>query len=34
MVVTLRCGIELEEKRVEKKDTEEEKYAEIREEFK
>ena len=34
MVVTLRNGKELEEKRVEKKDTEEEKYAEIGEEFK
>ena len=34
MAVTLRSGRELEEKRVEKKDTEEEKYAEIGEEFK
>ena len=34
MVVTLRNGRELEGKRVEKKGTEEEKYAEIGEEFK
>ena len=34
MAVTLRSGRELEEKRVEKKDTKEEKYAEIGEEFK
>ena len=34
MEVTLRSDRELEEKRVEKKDTKEEKYEEIREEFK
>ena len=34
MTVTLRSGRELEEKRVEKKDTEEEKYAETGKEFK
>ena len=34
MAVTLRSGRELEERRVEKKDTEEEKYEEIGEEFK
>ena len=34
MAVTLRSGRELEERRVEKKDTEEENYAEIGEEFK
>ena len=34
MAVTLRSGRELEEKRVEKNDTEEEKYAKIEEEFK
>ena len=34
MAITLRSGRELEEMRVEKKDTEEEKYAEIEEEFK
>ena len=34
MTVTLRSGRELEEKRVEKKDTDEEKYAETGEEFK
>ena len=34
MTVTLRSGRELEEGRVEKKDTEEENYAEIGEEFK
>ena len=34
MVVTLRSGRELEDRRVEKKDTEEENYAEIGEEFK
>ena len=34
MEITLRSGRELEEKRVEKKDTKEEKYVEIGEEFK
>ena len=34
MAVTLRSGRELEEKRVEKKDIEEEKYAEFGGEFK
>ena len=34
MAVTLRSGRELEERRVEKKDTEEKKHAEIGEEFK
>ena len=34
MAVLLRSGRELEERRAEKKDTEEENYAEIREEFK
>ena len=34
MAVTLRSGRELEERRVEKKDTEEENYAEIGEQFK
>ena len=34
MTVTLRSGRELEERRVEKKDTEEENYEEIGEEFK
>ena len=33
MAVLLRSGRELDERRVEKKDTEEENYAEIREEF-
>ena len=33
MVVTLRSGSELEEKRVENKDTKEEKYADFGEEF-
>ena len=34
MAVTLRSGRELEERRVERKDTEEENYVEIGEEFK
>ena len=34
MTVLLRSGRELDERRVEKKDTKEENYAEIREEFK
>ena len=34
MVVALRSGRELEERRKEKKDTEEEQYADIREHFK
>ena len=34
MVVTLRSGGELEERRVDKKDTEEKKHVEIGEEFK
>ena len=34
MAITLRSGRELEEKRVEKKDIEEKKHAEIGEEFK
>ena len=34
MVVLLRSGRKMDEKRVEKKDTEEGNYAEIREEFK
>ena len=34
MAITLRSGRELEEKRVEKKDTKEEKYGNIGEEFK
>ena len=34
MAVLLRSGRKLDERRVEKKDTEEENYAEIREEFK
>ena len=34
MAVTLRSGRELEERRVEKKDTDVENYAKIREEFK
>ena len=34
MAVTLRSGRELEERRVEKKDVDEENYAEIGEEFK
>ena len=34
MVVTLRSGRELEERRVEKKDTEEKKHVEIGDEFK
>ena len=34
MAVLLRSGRELDERRVEKKDTEEENYSEIREEFK
>ena len=34
MAILLRSGIELDERRVEKKDTEEENYAESREEFK
>ena len=34
MVVTLRSGIELEDRRNEKKETEEEKHAKIREELK
>ena len=34
MAITLRSGRELEERRVEKKDTEEKKHAKIEEEFK
>ena len=34
MAITLRSGRELEERRVEKKDTEKKKHAEIGEEFK
>ena len=34
MAVLLRSGRELDKRRVEKKDTEEENYVEIREEFK
>ena len=34
MAVLLRSGRELDERRIEKKDTEEENYAEIKEEFK